>query len=211
MRKLQQRMTVWPNRSGVGLGAVIVAAILWLNPRAAHADITNVIWQAKIAGKLEIQRYDAKLQPRVAVAKFTNRDFISMVAGSVTATNQVLGVNLVMAGGQTNLYLSVYDSASRMNSLRITTNEMTTWVSDGKNLTFTVEAPMLTTNSTWGGGFMRIAGTGHIVKGVPAALNGAVEGMFIDNRPGDLHGTTGLVVRARISTFNAPLRVQPSN
>ena len=211
MHKLQHRIYVRPCRTAISVWISIVTAVVWLNPAPAHADITNVIWQAKLAGKLAIQRYDAKLLPRISVAKFKAHDFISMVVGGTTGTNQVLGVNLVLAGGETNLYLSVYDSATRMNSSRITTNEVTTWVSDGKNLTFTSEAPLVTTNSTWGGGFVRIAGIGHLVKGVPAGLNGAVEGMFIDNRPGDLHGTTGLVVRARISTFRAPLRVQPSN
>jgi len=214
MRKLQLRMNLNPNRTGV-VGVAIAVAIMWLNPRAAQADITNIIWQAKLAGNLAIQRYDANLQPRISIAKFVTRDFISMVTGgTATATNQVLGVNLVMSGGQTNFYLSIYNSANRENSQRITTNEVATWVSDGKNLTFTVEAPMppmLSTNGTWGGGIIRIAGVGHMVKGVPAGLSGAVEGMFIDNRPNDLLGTTGLVVQARISTFNAPLRVQPSN
>ena len=72
-----------------------------------------------------------------------------------------------------------------------------------------MEAPLISTFNTWGGGFLRIAGTGHIVKGVPAQLKGSAEGVFIDNRPGDLNGTTGLVLRARLNTSNVPLRVLP--
>ena len=205
----------------------MIAATLWVTPRIVQADITNVIWQAQIAGKLAIQQYDSKLQPRIGTAKFKTSTFISMITGSTpgagstaspiiagangtATTTEYLGFNIVIVGGQNNFYLSVYDSSIRANSLRITTNEVTTWVTDGKNLTFTVEAPMLTTNSTWGGGFIRIAGTGQMVKGIPARLTGAVDGMVVDNRPGDLHGTTGLVMQARISTSKAPFRVQPS-
>ena len=164
MHKLQQKISVRPNRSHVGMWAAMIAASVWLNPHPVQADITNVIWQATLSGKLAIQQYNVKLQPRMVVAKFTNRDFISMVEGTTTATNQVLGVNLVMVGGQTNFYLSVYDSSTRMNALRITTNEITTLVSDGNKLTFTVEAPILsstTTNGTWGGGFIRAHGQGR--------------------------------------------------
>ena len=211
MRKLQHGINVWPCRTGGRLWVVIVAAFFGLlSLPTAHADITNVIWQGALTGQMAIQRYDTKLVPQISIARFTNRSFLSRVGGS-TAANQVLGVNLVMVGGQTNLFLSIYDRNNRQNSLRLTTNETTTLVSDGKNLTFTVEAPMLKSGSTWGGGFIRIAGTGHIVKGVPSGLNVAVEGVFIDNRPGDLNGTTGLVMRAKISTSNAPLRVLPQN
>jgi len=202
MRKLQQRTNVSPSRSGDYLAAVLIATVLCLNP--ARADITNVIWKATLTGKLAIQQHDAKLSPRMSIAKFTNKSFISMAGGG-----DVLGVNVDMAGGKTNVFLSLYDRTNRQNSLRITTNEITTVISDGRNLAFTVEAPLVRTGATWGGGFLRIAGTGHIVKGVPAQLNGSVEGVFIDNRPGDLNGTTGLVLRARLNTSTVPLRVLP--
>ena len=129
--------------------------------------------------------------------------------GISSASGQVLGANLQMVGGQTNFFLSLYDRTNRRNSSRITTNEITTLISDGQHLTFTVEAPLVPTGNTWGGGFLRIAGTGRIVKGVPAGLNGTVNGVFIDNRPGDLNGTTGLVLRARLTTSAVPLSVLP--
>ena len=222
MRNIPHGINVFLNRSFAAVAPVMLAVILCLPTRAVRADITNIIWQAKLTGKMAIQQYDAKLVPRMSTAKFTTSSFISMVGGSAGATTigsttigtstsagDVLGVNFVMAGGQTNFYLSLYDRTNRKNTLRITTNEVMTLVSDGTNLTFTVEAPLIPTSNTWGGGFLRIAGTGHIVKGVPAALNGAVEGVFIDNRPGDLNGTTGLVLQAKISTLNVPLRVLP--
>ena len=204
MRKLQPPMNVSPSRAGDYLAAVLLATVLCLNP--AQADITNVIWKATLTGNLAIQQHDANLFPRMSVAKFSNKSFISMVGG---AGGDVLGVNVDMAGGKTNVFLSLYDGIERKNSFRITTNEITTLISDGKNLAFTVEAPLISTFNTWGGGFLRIAGTGHIVKGVPAQLNGSVEGVFIDNRPGDLNGTTGLVLRARLNTSTVPLRVLP--
>ena len=204
MRKLQQRLNVSPGRSGDYLAGVLIATLLCLNP--ARADITNVIWKATLTGNLAIQQHDAKLSPRMSIAKFTNKSFISMVGGT---GGEVVGVNVDMAGGKTNVFLSLYDGTNRKNALRITTNEITTVISDGKNLAFTVEAPLVPTGATWGGGFLRIAGTGHIVKGVPAQLNGSVEGVFIDNRPGDLNGTTGLVLRARLNTSTVPLRVLP--
>ena len=222
MRKLQQRMNLSPTRSVRFLTAALIVAGMCLKP--AHADITNVIWQATLTGKLAIQQHDAKLLPRMSTAKFTNKSFISMVGGSAgsanagsttigtsTSAGEVLGVNIDMTGGQTNLFLSLYDRTNRKNSLRITTNEVTTMISDGKNLAFTVEAPLIPTSNTWGGGFLRFAGTGHIVKGVPAQLSGSAEGVFIDNRPGDLNGTTGLVLRAKLNTSNVPLRVLPQD
>ena len=223
MRKLQQNTTVRAFRFNAGFVALLMAAILWVNPRSAYADITNVIWQGALSGKLAIQQYNSKLIPRISIAKFTNKSFISMVGGSssgttigsttvgTSASGEVLGINLVMAGGQTNFFLSLYDLTNRKNSIRITTNETVVLVSDGTNLTFTVEAPMVATRNTWGGGFLRIAGTGRVVRGVPSALNGAVDGVLVDNRPGDLNGTTGLVLRARLTTYNVPLRVLPQD
>ena len=182
MHKLQQKMNIPLGRSIASVVVVFIMLLLCFTPPVAQAGITNVIWQATLAGQLAIQQYNGKLQPREQIANF-----------------------------KTNFYLSVYDKTNRQNFLRITTNETMALISDGKNLTFTIEAPMLTTNSTWGGGFLRIAGTGKIVSGVPGQLNAAVNGVFIDNRPSDLNGTTGLVIKATLSTLSTPLRVQPSN
>ena len=219
MRKFHHRMNMSP---GCFLAAALITTGLSLN--SAQADITNIIWQATLTGQVAIQQHDAKLSPRMSTAKFTNKSFIAMLGGTAGSANtgsttigtsssagEVLGVNIDMAGGQTNLFLSLYDQTNRKNSVRITTNEVTTMISDGKNLAFTVEAPLIPTSNTWGGGFLRIAGTGHIVKGVPAQLTGSAAGVFIDNRPGDLNGTTGLVLRAKLNTSNVPLRVLPQD
>ena len=211
MRKLQQKQNIPLAQSITSVVVAFVTLLLCFTPPVAQANITNVIWQATLAGQLAIQQYNGKLQPREQIASFKNSDFLTMVVGGASTTNVVLGVNFVMSGGQTNFYLSVYVKTNRQNFLRITTNETMALISDGKNLTFTIEAPMLTTNSTWGGGFLRIAGTGKIVSGVPGQLNAAVNGVFIDNRPSDLNGTTGLVIKATLSTLSTPLRVQPSN
>lgn len=47
--------------------------------------------------------------------------------------------------------------------------------------------------STWGGGFVRIVGSGKIVNGVPAVLKGQITGYFIDTRPGRFEGDNGVV------------------
>src|SRR5205085_306348 len=113
--------------------------------------------------------------------------------------------------GRTNFYLTVYDKDGRQNARRVTSSENTVIISDGMNLAFSMEAPLVPNLPQWGGGFVRIAGQGRFVNGVPAALHGNLEGVFVDTRPGDLNGTTGLVLRAKINTLRAPLRIQPAN
>ena len=193
---------------------------VWSGLGSAYASLTNVIWEAKIQGKMAIQEFATSVEPRAKVTSFKSADFLRMVTGQSGAAGnklaQPLALNIDMVAGRTNLYLTTFNRDNRENQTRLTANETTTMISDGANLIFSMEAPLLAGGSngiasTWGGGFVRIAGRGKIVNGVPAVLKGQITGYFIDTRPGDLKGTTGLLERTKFSSFRAPLRVQPAN
>lgn len=216
------RKTVQPNWLSFTRLTVSVLFV-WSSFGTAYASLTNVIWEAKIQGKMAIQEFATSVEPRAKVTSFKSADFLRMVTGQSVAGGskvaQPLALNIDMVGGRTNLYLTTFNRDNRENQTRLTTNETTTMISDGANLIFSMEAPLLAggTNgiagiaSTWGGGFVRIVGSGKIVNGVPAVLKGQITGYFIDTRPGDLKGTTGLLERTKFRTSNAPLRVQPAN
>jgi hypothetical protein len=178
---------------------------------SSRAGVTNAIWEARFGGSLVIQRFMQDVTPRTDVAKFKKGAFLGFVLNSSPSASQKLGFNIDMIGGRTNFYLTVFDQSSRRNTLRVTRNEQTIVLTDGSRLYFSLDAELIPYSPQWGGGYIRIVGRARMVNGVPAGLRGKVTGAFVDNRPGDLNGTTGLVTRATISTRGAPLRIQPVN
>ncbi|MCG3149848.1 MAG: hypothetical protein PCFJNLEI_03313 [Verrucomicrobiae bacterium] len=178
---------------------------------AARASVTNAIWEARFFGDLAIQSFLPDVTPRASVSKIKKGTFLSIVLNTSPSGSQKLAFNVDMISGKTNFYLTVFDQSSRQNTLRVSTAERTTIISDGEKFIFSLDADLRPNPPQWGGGFIRIVGRGRMVNGVPARLKGAATGVFVDNRPGDLNGTTGLVMRAKISTGGAPLRIQPAN
>ena len=180
-----------------------------LSAPCTEAQVTNVIWRATFSGTLGIQRLDQALIPQQQTAKLKTSDLLGLV-GASTAT-EVLALNIEAGSTGTNIFLSVFDTSSRMNVRRITTNETTTLFQDGVNAVFDVDAPIPFLTAQLLGGRLRISGRARIVSGVPSALRANVSGFLVDVRPGDLGGTTGLVMRATLKTSGAPLRVLPAS
>lgn len=187
-----------------GLWALALMAAL-----PAHGNVTNAIWQARLKGRMVIQRFTSQVEPATQQATFKEGDFLRMVLNRDPDRSDVLAFNIDMVGGRTNFYLSVFNTAARQNSQRLSVFETTTLVADGQRLTFTMEAPLSQTGIHWAGGYLRISGTGRFANGVPTRIRGRVTGLAVDTRPGDLRGTTGLVTRASITTGRAPLRILP--
>jgi hypothetical protein len=175
----------------------------------AAAAVTNAIWQTKLKGTMVIQQFTSQVQPVTQQSKFKESDFLRMVLNQDPSRSEYLALNVDMAGGTTNFYLTVFDTSDRRNTLRLSVFETTTIISDGQDFVFTTEAPLVPSPPNWGGGFLRIAGRGRFVNGVPTGVRATFSGTVVDNRPGDLQGTTGLVVRANMSTSKAPLRILP--
>lgn len=201
------RVTLARQLSRVATAVILSVCGLVFAPMSQAGGPTNVIWEATFSGTLAIQDYDQQVTPRLASSPFKEGDFLSFLG--LPSGDLTVAVNVDMTGSRTNLYLTIYDRVSRQNLERITTAENTTLIQDGQNLTFTMDARMPANPPSWGGGQLRIAGRGKIVDGIPAAFKGNVTGVFVDLRPGDIGGTTGLVVRAKISTAGKPARVQP--
>ncbi len=176
---------------------------------SARATVTNAIWTANAQGKMVIQGFDQRVVPIAKTASFKNRNFLEILIGRTPDATEKLALNIDMANNTTNFYLTVFSTSSRGNSFRVTTGEKTTLFQDSKQVVFTTEASVLPVNSNLGGGSLRITGKAKLVNGVPSKFKAAVEGVLVDTRPGDLQGTTGLVVRAKINTLGAPLRIQP--
>ena len=103
MRKIKKNIYLRLNPRGFFGNGLIVSAIFCLGLNV-NADITNVIWQASLNGNLAIQKYDAQLGPRISIAKFTNKNFISMVGGSTSAGSTTIGTS-ALTGEQ--IYFSV--------------------------------------------------------------------------------------------------------
>jgi hypothetical protein len=194
---------------------LLAVAMAWacaagLSGQLLEAAATNVIWQATLTGTLGIQGFAANAQPRLESTKLKTADFLRIVTGGVISGGEVLAVNIDLQGTDANFILTVFDKTSRQNIQRLSINETTTLISDGKNLVFSWDAPLVTGLGDLRGGRFKITGKGKISSGVPAALKANVEGILIDARPGDLGGTTGVVLRATLTTVGAPLRVQPA-
>jgi len=206
MTKCKTTLMKWINLKRFAAGALALCCC-----SAVHASLTNVIWEASLSGSLGIQAFKADVIHRMDVSKIKKGTFLSFVLNQGAGPSEKLALNIDMAQGQTNFYLTVYSTANRENSFRVTTGERTTIISDGVNLSFSLEADLQPNSPQWGGGVIRIAGLGRMVNGVPGQLKGSVTGVFIDNRPDDLQGTTGIVLRGKFSTSKAPLRVQPAN
>lgn len=208
MPQIQSMKRLLAAGSSAGL---LVVALLSLQPVTAQASVTNAVWTIETKGGLAIQRFDQQVIPRVRSGSFKTKTFINMVLDRPGTTVERLALNMDMAGGVTNFYLSIWDTSTRQIGFRLTTNETTTLISDGDNLVFTTDAALIPNRpANWGGGYVRIAGSGRFVNGVPAKIKASLEGIFIDTRPGDLSGTTGIVTRAKISmTPGSPLRILP--
>lgn len=196
----------------INLSRVLMTAILVFGG-TAHASVTNAIWEAALTGTLGIQEFRASVTPYMSVAQFKKGAFLGLLRSG--GSSETLAFNADMVNNQTNFYLSVYSTASRQNITRVTANEVTTIISDGNGFIFSLDAdlprggPPTILATTWGGGTIRITGRGRMINGTPALMKGSASGIFIDTRPGDLNGTTGLVTRARFSTSGPPLRILP--
>jgi hypothetical protein len=176
----------------------------------ACAGATNVIWQADTSGSLAIQVFTPQVEPRQKTATYNNKAFLRMILGENPKSTYKLAMNVDMQNTRTNIYLSIFDTETLENAYRLTTFENTTLISDGENLTFTVSATMPAIGNDWGGGFIRMAGRGKMINGVPGSLKSSIQGWFIDINPTDIGGTTGVVLRAKINTTARVLRAQPS-
>ncbi|MEI6083977.1 MAG: hypothetical protein WCS70_06715 [Verrucomicrobiota bacterium] len=176
------------------------------------ASVTNVIWEAAFSGTLGIQAYKPDVTPRMDVAQFKKKTLLRF-AGLQPNSSEVLALNIDMAQGRTNFYITNFNKDTRQNGARLSVNEKTTIISDGADLTFSFESFLVPTpgSTNFGGGFIRFTGRGRLFNGVPSVLKGAVTGYLVDQNPSDLNGTTGLLLRASISTTKAPLRVLPQN
>jgi hypothetical protein len=211
MNCISQRRNFWSRaRTGIGLMGVAVA----LTASVARAQISNVIWKASFAGTLNIQEFDANLNPRQQSAGFNTSAFLRMVSGTAQTSNQVLSVSVSFLPNSPTgtIVLAIYDTTARQNTLpTIGTNSSSVVLYDGTNYVFTADIPMPppSPTSTWQGGFLKLAGRASAIRGTPVRLQASAEGFFIDLRPSDIGGTTGILTRATISTVGAPLRVQP--
>lgn len=177
--------------------SVMCAIVAGLLVPTTQAGVSQAIWALEIKGALGIQNFSSNLQPQLQTASFNTRNFLSILGASGT-----LALNVDMRGGTTNIFLSAFDRIGRQNTARLTANETTTILSDGKNLTFTVSAQLRGSGANAGGGTVRLAGRGRLIQGVPGALRGNIDGLIIDARPRDLAGTTGVVLRATMRTGN---------
>jgi hypothetical protein len=178
------------------------------------AQTTNIIWQAKINGKISIQQHTTVLNRVKETAKFKTEDFFRMVLGTALSSNQVLALNINVQGSTTNLFLSVYNKVTRQNIIRITTNEVTVLLEDNKQYSSSMTGALIDHSSkagTVGGvrGELVIAGRGKESHGYPITQNAKIGGYLIDPFPSDIGGTTGLILRATLKTSGKPLRVEP--
>ena len=176
--------------------AVVVTLLLVTRSQAA---LDEVIWQATMSGSLGIQEFSSSIEPRLQRAGLGTKRFMTIVIGRAPDNSEKLALNVDMRGGATNIYLSVYNTVQRSSTLRLTASETTTMLTDGERISFTMDG-LLRTAPNFGGGRVRLAGTGRMVQGVPTGLRANMTGILVDTRPTDLRGTTGLVLRATIRT-----------
>ena len=186
----------------MAVGVAVTASV-------ARAQISNVIWKANFSGSLSIQEFDANLNPRQKTAGFKKNDFLRMVLGTAS-TNEVLALRANLQSNNTiAVALTIFDTVARQDTLLIGSSSSGIMLSDGTNFVFTADIPMPPLNAVWQGGRLKLSGRGGVVRGAPVKLQANVEGFFIDTRPTDIGGTTGILTRATIKTVGAPLRVQP--
>ena len=188
---------------------VSLAGASLLGALRSEAQVTNVVWRTTISGSLGIQALDQNLAPLQQTSKFKSADLLRMVLGGPATPSLVLALAIDLEPTGTNIFLSIFNKASRQNS-RITTNERTTLFQDGRNVVFDVSAD-IPSSTEIAGGHLRISGRGKVVGGVPSKLTANVNGFLVDRQPTDLRGTTGLVMRATLRTSGAPLRVLPTS
>ena len=201
------------NRRTLGRWMAVASAVsaCLLGGLRTEAQVTGVIWQATMSGRLGIQAFDQQLNPQLQSASFKTKDILRMVLGQDPTSTQVLALNIEAGATGTNIFLSVYDTAGRSNIVRITTGERTTLFQDSKTVVFDVSATVPLLNNQLLGGRLRIAGRGKVVNGVPSTLQATIGGTLIDARPGDLGGTTGLLMQTKLKTSGKPLRVLPAS
>jgi hypothetical protein len=202
-----------PNRRTLSRWMIVAGVVgaCHLGGLCTEAQVTGVIWQATMSGKLGIQGFDQKLSPQLQSASFKTKDILQMVLGTTPTSTQVLALNIEAGATGTNIFLSVYDTAGRSNVVHITTGERTILFQDSKTVVFDVDATVPLLNNQFRGGRLRIAGRGKVVNGVPSTLQANVGGTLVDARPGDLGGTTGLLMQTKLKTSGKPLRVLPAS
>ena len=185
----------------------VVGACLWAT-RRAEAQLTQVVWQAKIGGKIGIQGFDSKVMPKLDSAKFKGQDFLRTIFGTNQPV-QEFAITINMQPDGTNIFLSIFNTATREN-FKITTDEQTTLFQDNKKVVFDVSADVPEGINIIGG-HLRITGSGKVVGGVPAKLKADVGGYLVERDPSDLGGTTGMLMHTTLSTSGKPLRALPSS
>jgi hypothetical protein len=184
----------------------------FMTASVSRAQVTNIIWKAGISGRLSIQQFDTRLNPQVRTAPFNSYNFLTMVLGSVPPSNSVLALNFEAFNGQTNYFLSVFDTVGLTNTLRISTGEVAT-ILRNKNSDFlfteSMVLPPAPGSNTWGGGLIQLSGRTALSHATPTTVSATVQGFITDTRPTDLNGTTGIFTSATIQTLGRPVRVQP--
>lgn len=172
---------------------VMLAGVL---ATTAHAGISEAVWALELRGSLGIQNFSSSLQPQLQSESFNTKDLLRILGAQNT-----LALTVDMSGGETNLLISTFNRTSRENT-RLTSKftTTTTILADGKNLTFSVNTRLQGSGLNAGGAQLRLAGRGRLIQGVPGGFRGNVGGWIIDLRPGDLGGTTGVVLRATMHT-----------
>lgn len=195
-----------------------IAAIVLATAGAGRAqclvdNVTNIIWRVDIKAGLATQNYDVNVFPIVSKAKVGTAEFLAFVLGREPAAGEVLALNLDLRAGTTNIYLSVFSTNTRSNSVLISqpTNSLTTALIDCTNMSFAVDAPLPATSATWLGGRLQLTGTGKLGANgfAPVKVKGSLGGFIVDGRPADVGGSTAIVTRATMKIRGTPLRVQP--
>jgi hypothetical protein len=206
MHAISQRSKFW-GRPQVWIGVMVLAG--FMTASAARAQVTNIIWKASLTGQLGIQQFDTKMNPYVRTASFNTINFLTMVLGGTPPTNSVLALNYEAFNGQTNYFLSVFDTVGLTNTLRISTGEAATILRYTTGFLFTESMALPPVSPTWGGGLFQLSGHTATSHSTPTTVSATIQGFVTDTRPTDLNGTTGILTRATIQTIGNPLRVQP--
>jgi hypothetical protein len=184
--------------------AVLLVAFVVGNSHIGNAQTTNIIWKADFRGLIGIQQHTPTLERVMQQAKYKTGDFLKMILGSQQPTNLVLALNINVQGGATNLFLSVYNTVTRQNLYRVTTNEVSVLLEDNKQYSSSTSTAI-----AGGRGELQIAGRGIKAHGYPITMKAQVKGYLIDPFPSDIGGTTGTILRATLKTSGKPLRVEP--
>jgi hypothetical protein len=177
---------------------------------SARAQVTNIIWKARISGQLSIQQFNTQLNPQVRTSPFNTYNFLTMVLGGLPPINSVLALNFEAFNGQTNYYLSVFDTVGLTNTLRISSGEVATILRNKtSDFLFTESMVLPPGTNTWGGGLIQLSGRTALSHATPTTVSANIQGFITDTRPTDLNGTTGIFTSATIQTLGRPVRVQP--